>query len=579
MKKLIYIVVFLAGVSFVLKSQSLPIIKPIVYTAPNGKLYVNKKLPIYFKISTSPDDTATNYLLKSESTPKYANPMYLDAEGYNSFRSPSAVDTITKQTVYPLMDVMFEIYADGMSPITNYKITASKQMRKQSVYYVGDSSFVSLISTDAVSGVKQIYYSINEAAFTLYSAPILLANEIKYTIKYFAVDYVGNMEVLRVLEIFVDRTAPDTELEVVGDAHESNHSVRTKIKLAANDEIAGLSKIFYRIDAGIFKPYIAPISVSSFIQGDHTLEYYSVDQIGNKEEVKEYAFYADYTPPSIIEEIVGKSFMAGGREYASGVSKLKLTSFDNKSGVKSIYYSINNSEYKLYEKPVTLSELKGNLKISSYAIDNVNNKSIVNAGASALKNIPYIDLSGPTLSYSFSGPVFYMGDSILINEKTRIILSGKDGESGLAKIEYQLSGGSIDSYTAPFTISPEGLNEIKYYAYDQVDNVNTSTFKVIVDNQGPEISHVFSLPPKGKLTSDSLVYDVYPSHMVLFLSATDAVVGYDNMTYSVNKKPHKPYLGQIKEFLNTGYYEVEVMSHDKLGNKSMSKISFFISEK
>jgi hypothetical protein len=39
--------------------------------------------------------------------------MYLDAEGWNSLRTPSAVNPETKKLVNPLQDVVFELYTAG----------------------------------------------------------------------------------------------------------------------------------------------------------------------------------------------------------------------------------------------------------------------------------------------------------------------------------------------------------------------------------------------------------------------------------------------------------------------------------
>jgi hypothetical protein len=66
--------------------------------------------------------------------------------------------------------------------------------------------------------------------------------------------------------------------------------------------------------------------------------------------------------------VLGKSFFSGGKEFSSGKSRLKLTSFDNKAGVKEVRYSVNNGEYQLYDSPVFLTQSAGNLIIKSYAV-------------------------------------------------------------------------------------------------------------------------------------------------------------------------------------------------------------------
>ena len=79
-----------------------------IYVSPQGKVYVNKTLPIYIKIASSPQANAPTYNLPSVTTSKYANPMYFDTEGRNTLRSPWAVDTVTKQTVNPKIEIQLK---------------------------------------------------------------------------------------------------------------------------------------------------------------------------------------------------------------------------------------------------------------------------------------------------------------------------------------------------------------------------------------------------------------------------------------------------------------------------------------
>ena len=77
------------------------------------KVFINKALGIYLWISTSPDPNSQKFRLFSDSSSKYSNPMYFDTEGFNSFRTPSAVDTSSKQIKLPLEDIIFDVYADA----------------------------------------------------------------------------------------------------------------------------------------------------------------------------------------------------------------------------------------------------------------------------------------------------------------------------------------------------------------------------------------------------------------------------------------------------------------------------------
>jgi hypothetical protein len=92
MKHIQKIIFILIGfIQMPLFTQNLPLIEKKKYTSPDGKLYIQKALPIYLMLSTSPDDKAGSIVLKSESTAAYTNPMYFDSEGLNTIRSPWCV--------------------------------------------------------------------------------------------------------------------------------------------------------------------------------------------------------------------------------------------------------------------------------------------------------------------------------------------------------------------------------------------------------------------------------------------------------------------------------------------------------
>ena len=165
-----------------------------IYQSPEGKLYFNKSLPIYLRMSTSPEENAPSYLLQSEDSKAYTNPMFLDTEGYNTLRSPSKVDTITRKPIYPLEDIIFEIYADSKAPNTTISYGKKKYYKKDTILYFGTKLKISLTSRDLTTGVEDIYYSLNKAAYQKYTDTIDLNDETNYTIKYYAVDKVGNVE-------------------------------------------------------------------------------------------------------------------------------------------------------------------------------------------------------------------------------------------------------------------------------------------------------------------------------------------------------------------------------------------------
>lgn len=127
-----------------------------IYVSPEGEIFIQKQLPVYLRISTSPDKNTESYLLRSEHSKKYTNPMYFDTEGINTIRSPSAVDTSTLRPIYPLEDIIFEVYADSKPPKTSLIFGDAYLYKKDGKFYCGNAAEITLTAFDNNSGEVDI---------------------------------------------------------------------------------------------------------------------------------------------------------------------------------------------------------------------------------------------------------------------------------------------------------------------------------------------------------------------------------------------------------------------------------------
>ncbi len=568
--------IFVCLTGFVVTAQELPVHIKKFYISPEGKVFINKNLPVYFFISSSADPNAPHYLLKSETTPKYSNPMYFDTEGRNTLRSPSAIDTVTKKQVLPKIDIQYHVYVDSKPPSTRIIFDKLKETVIKGIHYVTDSLSISFEATDAMSGTENTYISIDGAAYKPFHEVLRLNQEKLYTIKYYSVDNTGNVEKLKEIKLSVDKTAPVSTMNITGPQFENVLSGKAQIAITANDQISGLKHIYISIDDSVFRPYAGKINTSALKQGDHKLFYYSTDQVNNKEKVSTYAFYVDKTPPQVMEEIQGKTFMANGKEFSAGTSKLKITSFDNKAGVKEIFYSINNAPFIKYDKPVILSGFKGNLLVKSYAVDNVGNQSTGETSDDKKNSIPYIDLGAPWVGHTFRGAYFVNRDTTFISSKTGIELDAKDDESGIERIEYQIDSTDLAKYEMPLKINKEGFHHISVYGYDNTENMTRQDFGVMVDTTGPEISEHFSSLSMGVVESDGIKLNQYPEHVVVFLSVTDVKSGFKNLWFDLNNTAMQPYTNSIRNFIAGRKNIIKIRATDNLGNQSEKTIEFFV---
>lgn len=556
-----------------------------IYRSDDNKLFVNKDLPLYIRVATSPDEDADSWLLESSETGQYANPMYLDTEGWNSFRSPSAVDTASKEVVYPLQDVVFDMYADGEPPQSSLIYGDSKVFRTDNLLFLGDDVDLKFETSDEMSGVEDVYYSVDGDDYkALKEYPLDITEEGTYQLMFYAVDNVGNMEDVETLRFAIDKTPPVTKHSIEGINKNKVLSPDATISLSASDSISGVSEIYYSIDDEAYKPYTEPIPVSLLNDGESKVAYYARDKVGNIEEAgligtiasankrdqedgETFDYYIDREPPQVQLSFEG-DYHEGDQEYISERTRVVLDATDDKSGVQKILYSYNSFlTEEEYEAPFN-PEGNSPVKITYTAIDMVEN-----AANEKSQNF-YIDRVPPGSEISFDGPVFSNRDTTFIAAQTLIELAASDKESGVNFISYTLNKAE-KRYEDPFVAGKAGHNSIEWMATDNVNNEEEKQSLVfIVDDEAPVIHHHFSVDPIGEKVVRDEKYIIYPSNTKVYIGATDNLAGEESLEYSVNG-------GKIAKTipvtgLEPGNYEIDIEAADALENTSAKTIRFAI---
>ncbi len=536
----------------------------------NKEIFWNKDLPVYFFISTSPDGSNPVRLIKGNAE-KYTNPYYFDTEGPNFVRTRWAVDPETGKAVVPALEVEFEVQRDGLAPVSSLDFSnAPKFVSKGKVFY-GKGLSAKVVSRDGLSGVQSIYKSVNKEAYADANGPVKFDSEGEYLVQYYAVDKVGNTEEPGSKLFTVDLTAPVTSHKVGGIFLNDIFSPSATVALGSVEEGAGLRNIKYSFNNGSEKTYSNTLYVGWLDDGEHTIEYYATDYVKNTEEKKSLSFYLDKTPPTVRADIEGARYKAGGKTFIAGATRIQLSAIDNKAGVEDIYYSIAGGEYQKYEKPFPLNLKQGAAAVKFYATDKVENKSKANSSAET-GNL-YLDLTAPKVSHAYQGKQFFNRDTMFITSATDVILKATDYESGVEKITWSLNGGDETTYDGGFKIDSEGVHQIDYFAYDNVGNRRKESFFFVVDNEGPEIYHHLSMDAIGsqKLKDRSEALPVYAAHTLLYLAATDELVGTEKIYYSLDSGPEMLYSGPVKT-TKTGLRTLKVRAEDKLGNEKSSKL-------
>jgi len=538
----------------------------------DGNTYVQKELPLYLKFSTEP--SGQNYDLKSKATAAYADPMYLDTEGINYIRSKWAVDKNTKKTASPQQEVLYEVYADGLAPITSSKFSGAPVFRKDKTYY-GKGLKVDLTSTDGVSGVEKIHYALG-GNYQDYGSTLNLDSEKEHTLYYYSNDNVGNAEKTREKTFVVDLTSPTSRSEIEGIVYQGNIlAPSTKFVLSSTDGLSGVNRTYYSFDSGNDRSGNT-VTMAGLKDGDHTLNFYAIDNVKNTETKSTFNFYLDLTPPETQNEIVGDQFK-GNYTYVSSRTQIKLSATDNKAGVKNIYYRIDGGERATFGSNFNLPDVLGTHSVKYDANDNVENLS-----GNTFLNV-FVDNKAPETGISYGNPQFFKEGDLYINKDTKIKLTSRDPHAGVQNTKYAIDGGSMMDY-AEFTLPNEGPHTLTFKATDNVNNEEQQKeSKCHVDNTPPVIYHNFSIEPTEKKDKGGESLNVYPNYTRLYLGATDEKVGTENIFYSIDggaltlySSPQSLDISELNRFAKKKLYEVRIVAKDKLGNESEKTIKFYI---
>ena len=136
---------------------------------------------------------------------------------------------------------------------------------------------------------------------------------------------------------FDDNTPPVTTCTLNPPEPNGNNSLYVsdvEVTLNATDDMSGVNVTEYRIDGGPIQTYSEPFNVSQ--DGEHTVQYRSIDYASNVEDWKSVEFRIDQTPPTI--DITWELHYENGKWYLI----ITISCDDATSGVDYVEFYIND---------------------------------------------------------------------------------------------------------------------------------------------------------------------------------------------------------------------------------------------
>jgi hypothetical protein len=289
-------------------------------------------------------------------------------------------------------------------------------------------------------------------------------------------------------EAALDTIAPTTTVALSGTPGVSGwykSAVTVTLTAADNDGGRGVAYVEYSLSGGVFRRYTTPFSVTT--SGTTRVTARATDWAGNVETPVASTVTIDTTPPVVSVIPSGTLGLAGWFKSPVTASIVAVESTPG-SGVSSIEYHIGDAAFQTYTAPFAISA-EGSTQITSRATD-------ANGNIGTSKYTVMIDTSVPRTGIAVSGTAGLAG---WYTSPVTITLSGVDNDpgSGVVTIEYRLNDGPFQRYTAPLTLSTQGVTRITARTTDRAGNVELAppTTTVMIDRSPPKTTAAVSGTP------------------------------------------------------------------------------------
>jgi hypothetical protein len=351
-----------------------------------------------------------------------------------------------------------------------------------SALYEGPAT-VTMTVTDAGSGVREVQY-LDGSTWVVIGGPWVFADTAvgAYSRTFRAFDNVGNQSDYTMTYSIRSASVPETTMTVSPSPNAAGWvRADASVLLAATDTAGGLpgsgvAATYYTLNGGSRQTYgAAPFAVTA--EGATSVEYWSVDAVGNTESPKTGTVRIDKTPPVFSDD---RSAL-----YESTATVTMAVS-DTGSGLRDVQYFDGSSWVATSGPWVFVDGAGGDYSRAFRAFDIAGNQSDYTLAYS-------IRLPGsPSTTLTVSPPPNAAGwtnaDAMVSLDAT--ISGGGSSDSHVAFTYYTLNGGARQTYPgAPFVVSDEGTTTIHYWSVDASGNAEPARSATIrLDKTAPTLS-------------------------------------------------------------------------------------------
>jgi hypothetical protein len=408
-------------------------------------------------------------------------------------------------------------------------------------WYAHDPVTVTLTATDDSSGVDSFAYTIDGGAEQTAAAgtQVTIAGDGSHTFTHRVRDAAGNWSDWVVDVVAIDATAPADGTTVPAGW---STSAPVAVTLTGSDGGSGVDSFEYRLDGGT--PQTAADGGTVLVSGEgvHLLAHRARDVAGT---------FSSWTTDTIRIDTVAPANTTGTVDGAwrSADASIAVLGADATSGVDHVEWRVDGAS------PAHTGPSGSTATVAGDGTHLLETRVVDAAGlaGSWRTDTVRIDTVAPSDTTAVSagwrpGPV-------------TVQVAGGDAVSGVARVEWQLDGGTVQSSTTvpqPVVVSAEGEHTLRTRAIDGAGNASAWTDRAVrIDGTAPT-----NLTPVADPAWRAADYAVG-------LGAADSGAGLDHMEYRVDGGVVRTApAGTTVQVTGTGGHLLETRAVDLAGNAS-----------
>jgi len=338
-------------------------------------------------------------------------------------------------------------------------------------------------------------------------------------------------------QVTVSPVAPVVDLiaPVTASNAAASYTGTAAITLTATDAGTGVAHTYYRLDGGA---QVEAKSVSTSVLGTHTLEFWSVDTVGNVETPHKSA---SFTVVAAVDRSAPVTTSDALASYVGTATVVLAATDAGGSGVAHTYYRLDAGAQ--VESRTAVIRSVGAHTLEFWSVDAAGNTEAPRKTAMFTITAPAGNDALPPSTTS-DAKAYYATTAT-------VVLTASDTGSGVSATYYSLDGAPRVAGTV-VTTATAGVHTVEYWSVDKAANEEAphNTARFTIDRTAP------------RTTSDAK--PLYTSSARITLSATDVGSGVLATYYSLDGAAAVK--GSVISLAGLGAHTVEYWSVDTLGN-------------